>query len=91
MSKVSFHFAPNTLLQQHGSVYWKKGAREMLRTLDPAKFLHDQLPFAFSVTHSPIWMDSSTTEYCDKLEKFIGGSEVLIFCYYLHMTCIICQ
>ncbi|CAL8109379.1 unnamed protein product [Orchesella dallaii] len=63
--------------QQHGSVYWRRGAQKMLQTLDSGKFLHDQLAFAFSVTHSPVWMDSSTTEYCDKLEKFVGGPEEL--------------
>ncbi|CAG7732331.1 unnamed protein product [Allacma fusca] len=63
--------------QQHGTVYWRKGAGEMLRTLDPSRFLHDALAFAFSVPHSPVWMDSSTTDYCDKLENALGGAEEL--------------
>ena len=53
----------------------------MLKNLDPSKFLHDQLAFAFSVSHSPVWMDSSTTEYCDKLEREVGGPEVIFLLY----------
>ncbi|OXA37978.1 xylulose kinase isoform X2 [Folsomia candida] len=63
--------------QQHGSVFWKRGGLETLRNLDPDKFLHDQLAFAFAIQNSPIWMDSSTSEYCDMLEKAVGGAEVL--------------
>lgn len=29
--------------QQHGSVYWRKGSEEFLKTLDPAQTLSDQL------------------------------------------------
>ena len=29
--------------QQHGSVYWRKGAEEFLKTLDPASTLTEQL------------------------------------------------
>jgi len=64
--------------QQHGSVYWKRGSKNILNNLDPDKFLHEQLAFAFSVQHSPIWMDSSTTEYCDKIEQYVGGPEVIV-------------
>lgn len=38
--------------QQHGSVYWKKGAKEILRTLKSGKSLYEQL----KVWHfSPSW------------------------------------
>ena len=29
--------------QQHGSVYWRTGAEEMLKNMEPDKFMHDQL------------------------------------------------
>ncbi|KAL0352229.1 UNVERIFIED_CONTAM: Xylulose kinase [Sesamum calycinum] len=60
--------------QQHGSVYWKNGSSRILSSLDPKKPLADQLGDAFSVTESPIWMDSSTTEQCKAIEKAVGGA-----------------
>ncbi|PSN58396.1 Xylulose kinase [Blattella germanica] len=63
--------------QQHGSVYWASGAREKLRSLQPDRFLHDQLRNAFSLTDSPIWRDSSTTQYCQELENAVGGARKL--------------
>lgn len=62
--------------QQHGSVYWQKGAQETLKKLDPSQFLHEQLSHSFSVTNSPIWMDSSTTKQCRELEDAVGGPKV---------------
>lgn len=61
--------------QQHGSVYWKKGASKILANLSPDKFLHQQLDSAFATRESPIWMDSSTTEECNILEDAVGGSK----------------
>lgn len=63
--------------QQHGSVYWRKGAADMLRDLDSSKFLHDQLQGAFSVRDSPVWMDSSTEVQCRNLETAVGGAQSL--------------
>lgn len=64
--------------QQHGSVYWKKGAREILRhKLNPALSLHDLLKDAFAVEYSPIWMDSSTTTECKQLEHDLGGPQAV--------------
>lgn len=63
--------------QQHGSVFWRKGAQEKLRNLNPEKALHSELSDGFALQDSPIWMDSSTTEYCKKLEKSVGGPEKL--------------
>lgn len=63
--------------QQHGSVYWKKGAADALRSLDASKFLHDQLQGAFSVRDSPVWMDSSTEAQCRNLEGAVGGAQKL--------------
>lgn len=59
--------------QQHGSVFWKKGSKEILSSLDVEKPLLDQLGNAFSIKESPIWMDSSTTEQCKDIEKAVGG------------------
>ncbi|KAJ8970914.1 hypothetical protein NQ314_000964 [Rhamnusium bicolor] len=63
--------------QQHGSVYWQKGAENALKTLDPSEFQHLQLATSFTVTNSPIWMDSSTTQQCKQLEAAVGGPEKL--------------
>lgn len=64
-------------LQQHGSVYWRRGAEKILAELQPDRFLHDQLAMAFSITDSPIWMDSSTTAQCQALEEAVGGPQVI--------------
>lgn len=63
-------------LQQHGSVYWRKGAESVLKTLDPTKFLFLQLANCFSIQDSPVWMDSSTLSYCEAMEKKLGGPQV---------------
>lgn len=63
--------------QQHGSVYWQKGAHQKLQSLQPNKFLHDQLRDAFSLADSPTWQDSSTTEQCHQLENAVGGPQKL--------------
>ncbi|KYN20763.1 Xylulose kinase [Trachymyrmex cornetzi] len=62
---------------QHGTVYWSKGSRNRLQCLDPIKFLHEQFATSFSVTHSPIWMDSSTSKECSVLEEIVGGPHKL--------------
>ncbi|KAG7213110.1 hypothetical protein KM043_002433 [Ampulex compressa] len=63
--------------QQHGTVYWGKGSRSQLQQLDPIKFLHEQLATSFSVTQSPVWMDSSTSMECSVIEEIVGGSQRL--------------
>ncbi|KAJ8976961.1 hypothetical protein NQ317_010158 [Molorchus minor] len=63
--------------QQHGSVYWQKGAEKSLSNLDSSEFLHLQLATSFSIPDSPIWMDSSTTAQCKQLEEAVGGPEKL--------------
>ncbi|XP_056641413.1 xylulose kinase-like [Diorhabda sublineata] len=59
--------------QQHGSVYWQRGAGETLAKLNPGQFLHQQLAQSFAVANSPIWMDASTTKQCKLLEDAVGG------------------
>ncbi|KAF6020014.1 XYLB [Bugula neritina] len=63
--------------QQHGSVFWKNGSGEMLKNLNPKHSLKSQLVDSFSVPDSPIWMDSSTSEQCIKLELAAGGAQAL--------------
>ncbi|XP_026148548.1 xylulose kinase [Mastacembelus armatus] len=60
--------------QQHGSVYWKRGAAQILNRLDPEQDLHVQLQQdSFSVSDSPVWMDSSTGRHCQDLQAAVGG------------------
>ncbi|CAI2348512.1 unnamed protein product [Caenorhabditis sp. 36 PRJEB53466] len=61
--------------QQHGTVYWTHGAERILSTLDARSSLAEQLEPCFSVKNSPVWMDSSTENECQDLEKFVGGAQ----------------
>lgn len=63
--------------QQHGSVFWKKGAAAKLAGLRPDRSLRDQLADAFSVSESPVWMDSSTTAECRAREAALGGAQAV--------------
>ncbi|XP_069047327.1 xylulose kinase isoform X2 [Lepisosteus oculatus] len=63
--------------QQHGSIYWKKGAKTVLQNLAHDKPLHEQMKDSFAVQDSPVWMDSSTTEQCQLLEQAVGGAQHL--------------
>ena len=70
--------SPQAVSQQHGSVYWSRTVEDALASLNPARTLLSQLhPDAFSVHHSPIWQDSSTTRECRELEGIIGGPQAL--------------
>jgi hypothetical protein len=60
--------------QQHGSVYWARGAAALLAALDPAEGLAPQLAGAFAAPESPVWMDSSTTAQCREVEAAMGGA-----------------
>ncbi|XP_035210948.1 xylulose kinase-like [Stegodyphus dumicola] len=59
--------------QQHGSVYWKRGAEEILDDIAGNNFLYDQLQGCFSVRDSPVWMDESTSLECALLERATSG------------------
>lgn len=73
--KILFFLKKNkSKLNQKSSVYWKKGSKEKLKDLNPTKTLSEQLQDCFSVPNSPIWMDSSTSEYCKITENQVGGS-----------------
>lgn len=60
--------------QQHGSVYWAKGAAALLAALDPAEGLAPQIAGAFATPESPVWMDSSSTAQCREVETAMGGA-----------------
>ncbi|XP_043741521.1 xylulose kinase isoform X2 [Cervus elaphus] len=63
--------------QQHGSVYWKTGAGQVLTSLSPDLPLREQLQACFSVSDCPVWMDSSTAAQCRQLEAAVGGARAL--------------
>nr|XP_033787587.1 xylulose kinase isoform X1 [Geotrypetes seraphini]XP_033787588.1 xylulose kinase isoform X1 [Geotrypetes seraphini] len=63
--------------QQHGSVYWREGAKEKLKNLSADLPLYGHLKDSFAVSDSPIWMDSSTTQECHHLEESVGGAQQL--------------
>ncbi|EDO47320.1 predicted protein [Nematostella vectensis] len=63
--------------QQHGSVYWKNGAQNVLRSLKKDSSFAEQLKDYFVVGDSPIWMDSSTSSQCRFLENTVGGPQKL--------------
>ncbi|XP_058411223.1 xylulose kinase isoform X2 [Diceros bicornis minor] len=63
--------------QQHGSVYWKTGASQVLTSLSPDLPLREQLQACFSISDCPVWMDSSTTAQCRQLEATVGGAQAL--------------
>ncbi|KAM4718109.1 xylulose kinase isoform 2-T2 [Anableps anableps] len=78
MKTAGFDFARVQALsgsgQQHGAVFWKKGAARTLAQLDPGQNLHQQLQDSFSVQDSPVWMDSSSRQQCDALQQAAGGA-----------------
>lgn len=63
--------------QQHGSVYWRQGARAQLQKIDPRQTLADALRTVFAVEASPIWMDSSTGAECREREQALGGPQAV--------------
>ncbi|XP_029284079.1 xylulose kinase isoform X2 [Cottoperca gobio] len=63
--------------QQHGSVYWREGATETLQQLHPDQNLHQLLQDSFSVSDSPVWMDSSSRQQCQDLQAAAGGALTL--------------
>ncbi|XP_026218063.1 xylulose kinase [Anabas testudineus] len=78
MKRAGFDFSRVRALsgsgQQHGSVYWKRGASETLNQLSPDQDLFQQLQDSFSVSDSPVWMDSSSSQQCLDLQAAVGGA-----------------
>lgn len=63
--------------QQHGSVYWRRGASRTLSHLDPGQNLNQQLQDVFSLSDCPVWMDSSSLLQCLHLQEAAGGAAAL--------------
>jgi len=63
--------------QQHGSVWLRDGACDVLGNLNAGKILREQMAGVFSVTDSPIWMDSSTGKQCAERERAMGGAQAV--------------
>lgn len=61
--------------QQHGSVYLRPEADILLRAMDPARPLADQLGDVFTRRSSPVWMDESTRVQCDAIDAALGGPD----------------
>ena len=60
--------------QQHGSVWWKAGAKETLNSLNSPNISVDQslvglFKGSFSSDLSPIWMDASTSAECREIQE----------------------
>ncbi len=62
--------------QQHGSVWWKKGSLNKLKTMD-CENLVENFKSSFSLPLSPIWMDNSTTNECDEITSCTGSAAKL--------------
>ncbi|CAM9645235.1 unnamed protein product [Ascophyllum nodosum] len=66
--------------QQHGTVFWKAGAKERLESLGklgPKDTLVEALGDCFARRDCPIWADSSTLRECQTLEEAFGGPRVV--------------
>lgn len=63
--------------QQHGSVWLKEHAQDVLQGVESGSTLADQLGSIFSLKGSPIWMDSSTTAQCEDREMMLGGAQAV--------------
>uniref|UniRef100_A0A674NWA7 Xylulose kinase n=1 Tax=Takifugu rubripes TaxID=31033 RepID=A0A674NWA7_TAKRU len=79
MKRAGFDFSRVRALsgagQQHGSVYWKTGAAQTLKNLDPEQNLHQLLQVCvLSLLNSPVWMDSSSSQQCNVLQTAVGGA-----------------
>lgn len=59
--------------QQHGSLYWREGVKQMLQSLNPSCTLASQLKNVFSMENTPIWMDNNSTQQCRNIEEALGG------------------
>ncbi|TPX44921.1 hypothetical protein SeLEV6574_g04203 [Synchytrium endobioticum] len=62
--------------QQHGSVYWMKGAGKTIASLSGQKPLLEQLSTCIT-PFSPVWLDSSTAKECKEMEELVGGAQAL--------------
>ena len=64
--------------QCNGSVFWKQGSRQKMKSVESDKPLYDQLKDAFSIPDAPTWMDSTATEQARQIEEAVGGQQEMI-------------
>ncbi len=64
--------------QQHGSVYWKKSARERLQKVSYSKPLKENFVELDLLASElcPIWMDNSTSKYVNEMESKFTAREL---------------
>jgi xylulokinase len=63
--------------QQHGSVFWNAQAEELLRGLDSAKPLVEQLKKSLAHEFAPNWQDHSTQKELEAFDAELGDREKL--------------
>lgn len=63
--------------QQHGSVYLGREWTQVVDQLDSKLSLAEQIGPCLSREHSPIWMDTSTTEECREIANTVGGDSIV--------------
>lgn len=63
--------------QQHGSIYLNSKWHNTINSLDPNQPLSKQIKPCLSRSHSPIWMDTSTTLECQEIAQAIGGNNII--------------
>ena len=63
--------------QQHGSVYLNSKWHNTINNLDPNQPLSKQIQPCLSRSHSPIWMDTSTTLECQEIAQALGGNNII--------------
>ena len=59
--------------QQHGSVYLRHGAGDLLGRLDAGRALVDQIAPCLAREGAPIWRDASTSRECREISEALGG------------------
>lgn len=63
--------------QQHGSVFWNAGAKEILQGLNAKSSLVDQLAGSLANEWSPNWQDQSTQNEADAFDSELGDRQKL--------------
>lgn len=63
---------------QHCTVYVNDDFRHVVMTLDPGRFLLDQIGKCFARQTSPIWEDRSTRQEIEFLKNILGGKDEII-------------
>lgn len=62
--------------QQHGTVYLNNSMHTIMSQLTPEKTLHEQFTTHFSKSRSPVWLDTSTGEQCETLNRMFPDMQI---------------